>query len=352
MTIQELKDKNCIIFECISGSKAYGLATETSDTDIKGVFILPREHFYSLEYFEQINDENNNVVYYELRKFIDLLSKNNPNMLEMLNIPEDCLLYKHPLYDKIKANNFLSRLCQDTFAGYAMTQLKKARGLNKKILNPVEKEKKSILDFCYIVHEQGSIPVLEFLKHKNILQENCGLMAIPHMREVYGLYYSKEPIYYGIVRNANSLDVTVSSVAEGEKTIAIMSFNKDGYSTYCKDYKEYWEWVDKRNNIRYQNTVTHGKNYDAKNMMHMFRLLDMSEEIGRTGHINVRRPNREHLLSIKKGDFNYDELVKKAEEKLKLIEEVYASSPLPKQPDLNAINSLLIEVRKEYYNSL
>ena len=146
MTIRELKESNCILFECISGSRAYGLATDTSDTDIKGVFILPRDKFYSLEYPEQINDVNNNVAYYELKKFIDLLSKNNPNMLEMLNMPDDCILYKHPLCDILQAKDFLSRLCKDTFAGYAMTQLKKARGLNKKILNPISENKKSILE--------------------------------------------------------------------------------------------------------------------------------------------------------------------------------------------------------------
>ncbi|RYZ53120.1 MAG: nucleotidyltransferase, partial [Sphingobacteriales bacterium] len=37
MTIQELKEKNLLLRECISGSKAYGLDTATSDTDIKGV---------------------------------------------------------------------------------------------------------------------------------------------------------------------------------------------------------------------------------------------------------------------------------------------------------------------------
>lgn len=349
MTIDELKNKNCIIFESISGSRAYGLATETSDTDIKGVFILPRENFYSLEFPDQINDENNNVVYYELKKFIDLLSKNNPNMLELLDVPEDCVLLKHPLYEKLKAKDFLSRLCKDTFAGYAMTQLKKARGLNKKILNPVDEKRKSILDFCYVIQDQGSIPVMEFLQKSNRKQENCGLVVIPHMREVFGLYYSDEKIYSGIARKDDSMDVSLSSVEEQARPIATMSFNKDGYSRYCKDYSAYWEWVEKRNDVRYQNTISHGKNYDAKNMMHTFRLLDMAEEIGRSGEIHVRRTNRDFLLKIKQGDFEYDELVKKAEERLDVIENVYAKSFLPETPDMNFINSLLVEMRENFY---
>ncbi len=349
MNLQEIRDKGCIVFECVSGSRAYGLATETSDTDIKGVFIAPRDNFYSLEFPEQVNSDNNNVVFYELRKFIDLLAKNNPNMLEMLDMPADCVLFKHPLYDKIRAGLFLSRLCKESFAGYAMTQLKKARGLNKKILNPMAKEKKLILDFCYVSREQGSIPVRQFLEENNMKQEHCGLAAIPHMREMYGLYHSAKGIYKGIMRTEDSLDVALSSVAEGEAPVSIMSFNKDGYSKYCKDYKEYWSWVEDRNEDRYSNTIAHGKNYDAKNMMHTFRLLDMAEEIARQGRVIVRRPNRELLLNIKKGDFAYEDLVQKAETRLDLISEAYSASDLPDFPDLERINALLVNVRKEYY---
>ena len=48
MTIKDLKDKNLLLFECLSGSKAYGLATPQSDTDIKGIFYIPKEMFFGL----------------------------------------------------------------------------------------------------------------------------------------------------------------------------------------------------------------------------------------------------------------------------------------------------------------
>ncbi|MEM8892659.1 MAG: nucleotidyltransferase domain-containing protein, partial [Bacteroidota bacterium] len=41
LNIDQLKERDLILLECISGSKAYGLDTPTSDTDIKGVFYLP-----------------------------------------------------------------------------------------------------------------------------------------------------------------------------------------------------------------------------------------------------------------------------------------------------------------------
>lgn len=350
MTIEDLRKNNCILLECITGSQAYGTATAQSDTDLKGVYVTPRESFYSLEHENQINEENNNVMFYELHKFMELLSKNNPNMIELLAMPEDCIIRKHPLFDLLKPDLFLSKLCKDSFAGYAMTQVKKARGLNKKILNPMEEQRKSILDFCYVVSGQGSVPVKVFLQSNNLSQENCGLAAIPHMREMYGLYYSTTENYSGLVRSDDSMDVSLSSIAESESSLVTMSFNKDGYSKYCKDYKEYWEWVRKRSEVRYENTIEHGKNYDAKNMMHTFRLLDMAEEIGRSGKVVVRQPNRDFLLKVKSGAFSYEELVVRAEKKVEEINIVYRNSDLPEEPDREVINQLLIRIRKEFYD--
>lgn len=43
MTFESLQQqREYLLLECISGSKAYNLQLPTSDTDIKGVFILPR----------------------------------------------------------------------------------------------------------------------------------------------------------------------------------------------------------------------------------------------------------------------------------------------------------------------
>ncbi len=83
--------------------------------------------------------------------------------------------------------------------------------------------------------------------------------------------------------------------------------------------------------------------------MHTFRLLDMAEEIARFGEIRVRRPNRNFLLKIRKGDFDYDELLNWAEEKIKRIELLYAESDLPEKPDLEMINQFLIEIRNDWY---
>ena len=78
MTLEELHSKNIIVFECLSGSHAYGLATPESDVDIKGVFILLENDYLGLNYVEQVSNETNDIVYYELGRFVELLSKSNP----------------------------------------------------------------------------------------------------------------------------------------------------------------------------------------------------------------------------------------------------------------------------------
>ncbi len=350
MTLEDIRNKGLIILECISGSKAYGLDTPSSDTDIKGVFILPKKDYYGLDYIEQINNETNDVVFYELGRFMELLACNNPNILEMLFAPMSSIIYKHPLMESIEPNKIISKLCKNTFGKFAYSQIKKAKGLNKKIVNPIIKDRKSVLDFCYINYKQGAIPLLKFLELKHWKQENCGLINIPHMRDVFGLYYSETENFSGIIRNENSNDVCVSSIPKGLEQLALLYFNRDGYSTHCKEHKEYWDWVDKRNQERYQDTQSHGKNYDAKNMMHVFRLLEMACEIGREQKINVKRPNRDFLLEIKSGKFEYDDLLKMAENLQLELDQSFENTTLLDTPNIQYINEIAYKIREEFYS--
>jgi predicted nucleotidyltransferase len=349
LTVDRIKNNGLLIFEVIAGSKSYGLDTATSDTDIKGVFVLPKDMFYGLEYTAQVNNDTNDIVYYELKRFMELLSKNNPNILEMLNVPEKCVLQRYPIMDMLQPEMFLSKLCEQSFANYAFTQIKKAYGLEKKIVNPVEEERKSVLDFCFVLEDKDAVHLKKYLAEKNLEQSKIGLAAIAHLRDCYNLYYSNEFNYSGVTKKENANEVSLSSIPKGEKPIAMLYFNKDAYSVYCKQYKEYWDWVVKRNDERYKTTMSHGKNYDSKNMMHVFRLLLMAKEIATEGKINVYRKDREFLLSIREGRFEYDELVQQAEALKDELPLLYQQSNLQEQPDVQKINELLIKMREVYY---
>ncbi len=351
MTIKELKERDLIIYECISGSKAYGLDIPTSDTDMKGVFLLPKEQFYGMRYIPQVSDASNDVVYYELGRFVELLTKNNPNILELLATPEDKIIKQHPFLEVLQPELFLSKKCKDTFGGYAFTQVKKARGLNKKIVNPMGKEKKTVLEFCYVLHGQGSIPLEKWLNLKTVEQGDCGLVNIPHAKDLYAIFVDRARAYgyKGIMKKESATTVLLSSIPKNEIPEGYLYFNQDGYIKYCKDYREYWDWVGKRNESRYKDNLEHGKNYDSKNMMHTFRLLDMAVEILERGEIIVKRPNRGELLSIRNGEWAYEELIERANRKMAEVELAYEKSALREEPDFGAVEQLLVGLRGRFY---
>jgi hypothetical protein len=352
MDISYLKSRNLILLQAISGSRSFGLATENSDTDIKEVYYLPKEDFFGLNYIPQISNETNDITYYEIGRLVELLQKNNPNILEILASPEDCIQYKNPLMDLLKPEDFLSKLCKDTFAGYAISQIKKAKGLNKKILNPIDKERKSILDFCYILENNGSIPLKKWLSENGKTQEKCGLVNIDNTKGMFAVFYNEsgDLHYKGIIQNEEANQVSLSSIPKDEQSVAFMFCNLDAYSTYCKDYREYWKWVSERNDDRYNVNKSHGQNYDSKNMMHTIRLLQSCEQIFKTGSLNIRVENRDELLDIKAGNWSYNEVMQKAETLIKSIEHYHSISKLPDSPNLEKTTKILAEIRETLYS--
>jgi len=359
LTIADLRRQHLLLFEVVSGSRAYGTDLPHSDRDLKGVFVLPEADFFGLDYVSQIANDTNDEVFYELRRFVELLLKNNPTALEMLGTPADCVIFKSPLFEEFTAANFLFKLCQASFAEYATAQIRKARGLHKKINLPEPPARKSVLDFCYVTVGAGALPVAEWLARRGLSTGQCGLTNVPHLTDLYALFVDASPArpdaagllgYRGLLRDATlSQDVQLSAVPKGEAPVAYLSFNRNGYSSYCRTYREYGEWVARRNPERYENTLAHGKNYDAKNMLHVFRLLRMAEEIATLGELRVRRPDREFLLQIRRGEFEYDFLLAEAEALVARVAAAFAASALPEVPDHKVALSLLRQTRQRFY---
>ena len=79
-------------------------------------------------------------------------------------------------------------MCSKPFGNYAVEQIHKARGLNKKIVNPIT-ERKWPLDFCYTFYKQGSSNIKRWLEYRGLEQRWCGLAGIPNMHDCYGVYY-------------------------------------------------------------------------------------------------------------------------------------------------------------------
>jgi len=395
-----LKKEGHILFEAIVGSQAYGTALPTSDIDKKFIYTESGENIIGNKATSQliITDD---YIGFELAEFFELLAKQSPNMHELMWTPEDCIISYNDLFKKLvisQREKFISKQIRYSFAEYAASQIKKAKGLNKKIVNPMEEERKTLLDFCWMPYKQGVLNAKEWLNLYGLKQEYCGLVAIDHMKYCFHLFYdfaahaqdikffteedenatdsfdfcylasqwhfweplssaedfynkiaSKERLHYkGIIKKDESNAVALSSIEKGIESLEIMHFNQEGYTKYCKDYKDYWHWVQHRNEARYNTNLQHGAQYDSKNMMHCHRLLDTCIEALRDKKINVRRNNREQLLEIRHGKYEYDQLIKDAEEKIAIIEELFNKSDLPENVDTNFYMQLLLDFRRQF----
>lgn len=106
------------------GSHAYGLATPTSDEDLRGYYIAPTDQLLGMSQpAEQLERKTPDLVVYELGKFARLAAAANPNVLEVLWAPalhlseEGRLLIEH-------RHLFLSQRVRHTYGGFARSQLK------------------------------------------------------------------------------------------------------------------------------------------------------------------------------------------------------------------------------------
>ena len=360
LTFKDIEDRGLLLYKYIRGSQAYGTNTPESDQDEGGIFIAPQEWIDGLgfDYSEEVSDEKHDTVWWELGKFLRLLCTSNPTVLEALFVPEDKVLYEHPIMTEIKKNRdmFVTKASFKPFGGYATSQIAKAQGQNKKIHWDIqEMTRKTPLDFCYTFKNQGSQNIVDWLTARGLEQRNCGLVNIPNMRDVYGVYYDfgqhmalnnisreyfidikniEDPFIAYMVNNflgddiermyldyrldmyalyedlrtpkgghcgivsedGDSNQVRFSSVQKDDTPICYMSYNQSGYESHCRKYREYIEWKEHRNKARYENNLEglekdKEKFYDSKNMMHCFRLLSMCIEVAEGKGILIDRRN-------------------------------------------------------------
>ena len=379
----------------IRGSHAYGTNIETSDTDYAGVFIQSQEDIFGFNYKEQINDDTNDTVIYEIKRFLQLLASNNPTVLELLNTPKDCIIYKDPIFDLILENRdkFITKVCAKSFGGYGKMQIQKAKGQNKK--QNWEKDKvtrKDVLDFVYVLEGPKSIPWKKW-NDGRYEEKFIGVVNVPNAMNIYAVYYDADAHLYfseniseetriilakqiellktrkesgqsmgfgykGLVKTdegqnvAESNALRLSSIPKGEEPICNIVYNKDGYSEHCKDFKSYEDWLANKNDARWVDVKSHGQKIDGKNMMHSRRLMDMAREIALGLGINVRRENAQELIDIRKGKIDLQTLIEQVEAEIIEIDELFANSNLPDKVDESFVNEILIKIRKNIYNIL
>jgi predicted nucleotidyltransferase len=115
-----------VIYRCVIGSQAFGLADGESDVDRRGIYLPTADQHWSLYGVpEQLENDATQEAYWELQKFLVLALKANPNILECLYSP--MVEMATPLAEELLAMRscFLSRVVYQTFNGYVLSQFKK-----------------------------------------------------------------------------------------------------------------------------------------------------------------------------------------------------------------------------------
>lgn len=164
-TVKQLYDKgllsgapdfvvNATQYEVIMGSIAYGVAENHSDMDVYGFTIPPKELVFphlrgdipgfddfdvKFSQYQQhhIHDASAlsgkgreyDLTIYSITKYCKLLMQNNPNIIDSLFVPDNCVLHMTPVAELIREQRqmFLHKGCWATFKGYAYAQMHKMR---------------------------------------------------------------------------------------------------------------------------------------------------------------------------------------------------------------------------------
>ncbi len=138
-----------VCYETIMGSIAYGVSSDSSDCDVYG-FCMPKKdmifphlagHIPGFgtppQNFEQYQEHHINdpaagkqydISIFSIVKYFQLCMENNPNMIDSLFTPGNCVLHSTSVGNTVRENRkmFLHKGCFHKLKGYAFSQLHKA----------------------------------------------------------------------------------------------------------------------------------------------------------------------------------------------------------------------------------
>lgn len=144
----------------VTGSQAYGTNRPDSDFDVVGFCMPPKEMVFphlageiegfgrQKKRFDVWETGENGAVWdadaaggkgreyefniYSVVRFFQLCMDNNPNMLDLLFVPTECVLFSTKVGDMVRDQRkmFLHKGCWHKFKGYAFAQMKKMESKN------------------------------------------------------------------------------------------------------------------------------------------------------------------------------------------------------------------------------
>lgn len=298
------KDLSQIIYLVMSGSHAYGTSVPNSDIDLRGVLIEPKKCLYGLQAFEQYEDLPSDTVIYGLKKFVSLLSKANPNTIELLGVDEECIVKMTARGKLLRENTklFLSTRVASSFGNYALTQL-------RRLQNALYRD-------SFTEAEQR-----EYLKS-----------VFSSQMEHFQRTYTKFPngsIEFSTDEDSLLFDINI-------KKYPVVDF-VGIYSEMASIVKSYSK-LNHRNNKKSEIKL-------HKHAMHLLRLLMTGTDILLGKGIATRRKEEHNLLmDVRNGKIPFEEIFELADDYQSKFNEAAKITKLPYEPDANAIDNLMIKL--------
>jgi len=188
MILKDLQDKKLIspppwvtsntMFLCTMGSVAYGVAEDTSDFDVYGFCVPPKNDIFpyadklygfdSVSVFEQYQQHHifdkdalggkgreYDFSIFSIVKYFKLCMESNPNVLDSLFVPQSCIIHSTKVSEMLRDERriFLSKSIWPKFKGYAYSQLHKSGGKNPEEGSKRQKlREKYGMDTKYLYH--------------------------------------------------------------------------------------------------------------------------------------------------------------------------------------------------------
>ncbi|CEH29984.1 hypothetical protein AM501_19420 [Aneurinibacillus migulanus] len=301
------------IYEVITGSQSYGLNTDNSDIDIKGIVILPKELFFSMtNEWETEVFHDPDIEYHSLKKFMNLANSQNPTVLEMLYTESQFINKSTSASEKLRENRhlFLSQNCFFAFGGYAQQQLMKIKnGLEKATDDDRNKHLRYTVE--NIIRRFSE-------RYPTYNNDNIKVLDIHYDED------GKQQMYLSV-----HFDNTPITQLSG-----MVSEIQNAYKGYTK--------IGNRNRKPEQKL--------GKHAMHLIRLLTTGIEVLEQQTIQVyRSEDRDFLLSLRNGDYEWDEVFKMIDELELKLQQAFKYTKLPKVTDWNKINNLYKEIMLEHF---
>lgn len=298
----------CVVLETTVGSRAWGVAHEGSDTDIRGVFGLPLPWTQGLVAPpEDLQSEDGSHSFWSVSKCVRQALRADPNTLEALFVKSARATDEVGQWLLDERDAFVSAEIYGSFGRYATSQLDKlAQNLRlvrhrADVLEWLRKEPSLSLD-----HVADKLADLS--PRANATRADAVLAAKQYIKSLYRSMFDQAML----TRNE------FSALAEFATSAAALE-------------------LDLPRELR------------PKNAYNLLRLIHTATEWLRTGEpeFEVRGAFRDRLLAIKQGEIPLEEILREAESMTAPLVEAWTHTKLPRRADVVRADRLLRKCHDE-----